>query len=136
MFHDQVMQHYLKSIPHIGLLWRIIANKILFVLCMIVYRVILLKRIIMTTDDAITICEGTVVVDFKIRLVKGVITLKVTVIVNLRWLVIRSYSKQRIWWSRAFFIGQTLKRHLLLTSPNVFCESTIVSTKPLFTNGT
>ncbi len=51
---------------------------------MIVYRVILLKRIIMTTDDAITICEGNVVVDFKIRLVKGVITVKVSVIVNLR----------------------------------------------------
>jgi hypothetical protein len=51
---------------------------------MIVYRVILFKRIIMTTDDAITICEGIVVVDFKILLVKGVITVKVTVIVNLR----------------------------------------------------
>ncbi len=84
MFHDQVMQHYLKSIPCIGLLWRIIANKVLFVLCMIVYRIILLKRIIMTTDDAITICEGIVIVDFKIRLIKGVITVKVTVIVNLR----------------------------------------------------
>ncbi len=103
MFHDQVMQHYLKSIPCIGSLWRIIANKVLFVLCMIVYRVILLKRIIMTTDDAITICEGIVIVDFKIRLVKGVITVKVKVIVNLRWLVIRSYREQRIWWSRAFF---------------------------------
>ena len=94
MFHDQVMQHYLKSIPRIGLLWRIVANKVFFVLCMIVYRIILLKRIIMTTDDAITICEG-IVIDFKIRLVKGVITVKVTVIVNLRWLVIRSYSEQR-----------------------------------------
>ncbi len=51
---------------------------------MTVYRVILLKRIILTTDDAITICEGIVVVEFKIRLVKGVITVKVTVIVNLR----------------------------------------------------
>ncbi len=103
---------------------------------LIVYRIILLKRIIMTTDDAITICEGIVIVDFKICLVKGVITVKVTVIVNLRWLIIRSYREQSIWWSRAFFICQTLTRHLLLTSPNVFHESTIVSTKPLFTNGT
>ncbi len=134
------MQHYLKSnlksIPRIGSLWRIIANKVIFVLCMIVYRVILLKRIIMTTHDAITICEGIVIVDFKIHLVKGVITVKVTVIINLRWLVIRSYREQMIWWSRAFFICQFLKRHLLLTSPNVFHEFTIVSTKPLFTNGT
>jgi hypothetical protein len=51
---------------------------------MIVYRVILLERIIMTTDDAFTICERIAVVDFKIRLVKGVIAVKVTVIVNLR----------------------------------------------------
>ncbi len=136
VFHDQVMQHYLKSIPRIGLLWRIIANKVLFVLCMIVYRMILRKRIIMPTDDAITICEGIVIVDFKICLVKGVITVKVTVIVELRWLVIGSYREQRIWWSRAFFICWTLKRHLLLTSLNVFHESTIVSTKLLFTNGT
>ncbi len=48
------------------------------------FRIILLKKIIMTTDDAITICEGIVIVDFKIRLVKGVITVKVTDIVNLR----------------------------------------------------
>ncbi len=45
---------------------------------MIVYKVILLERIIRTTDDAITICEGIVVVDFNIPLVKGVITVKVT----------------------------------------------------------
>ncbi len=102
MFHGQVMQHYLKSVLRIGSLWRIIANKVLFVLCMIVYRIILLKRIIMTTNDAITICEGIVIVDFKVRLVKGVITVKVSVIVNIRWLVIRSYREQRIWWSRAF----------------------------------
>jgi hypothetical protein len=38
----------------------------------------------MTTDDVITICERIVVVDLKIRLVKGVITVKVTYIVNLR----------------------------------------------------
>jgi hypothetical protein len=89
------MQHYLKFIPHIGSMWRIIANKVLFILWMIVYWKILLKRIIMTTDDAITICEGIIIVDFKICLDKGVITVKVTVIVNLRWLVIRSYSEQR-----------------------------------------
>ena len=84
MFHDQVMQHYLKSIPRIGSLWRIIAKKVLFVLRMTVYRVILLKRIILTTDDAITICEGIVIVDLNICLIKGVITVKVTVTVNLR----------------------------------------------------
>ncbi len=57
----------------------------------------------MTTDDAITICERIVVVDFKICLVKEVIIVKVTVIVNLRGLVIHSYRKQSIWRSRAFF---------------------------------
>ncbi len=135
MFHDQVIQHYLKSTPCIGSLWRILATNFLFILCMNVYKVILLKRIIRTTDDAITICERIVIVDFNIPLVKGVIIVRVTVIVNLRWLVISSYREQRIWWTRAF-ICQILKRHLLLTSPNMFHESTIVSTEPLFTNGT
>ncbi len=79
------MQHNLKSICRIGSLWRIIGNKFLFVLLMIMYRVILLKRIIMTTDDAIAIREGIIVVDFMICLVKGVITVKVTVIFNPRW---------------------------------------------------
>jgi hypothetical protein len=59
-------------------------NNFLFILCIIVYKEILLKKIIRTTDDAITICEGIVIVDFNICLVKGVVIVQVTVIVNLR----------------------------------------------------
>ncbi len=130
------MQHYLKSIPRIESLWRIIANKFLFLLCMIAYKIILLKRIVMTTDDAIPICEGIVIVDFKIRLVKGVITVKVTVIVNLRWLVIRSCREQRIQWSRAFLSVKLWRDTCCWQVRMCFMNPPLFLQKPLFTNGT